>query len=45
MADLCLLFEFLRAVGLAGPHWYGNNASKENKFQPDEQRFTDDLSK
>ncbi len=35
--------QFLRAVGLAVPHWYGNSARKEDEFQPDEHRLTDDL--
>ncbi len=36
--------QFLRAVGLAVPHWYSNSASKADELQHGEQRFTDDLA-
>ncbi len=40
---VCLL-QFLRAVGLALPHWYGNSASKADELQHGEQRLSDDLA-
>lgn len=37
--------QFLRAVELAMPHWYANSSRKEDEFQPDEERLTDDMSR